>query len=116
MTQLIKCFIGEENEISEWHSLMDTTRQRSRDLDESFLEKPPYMIVIDNAHNMCPTSWQLLASVLEDSYRIVFVLLVQSDDMDRMRISPGSISAFEEVYDFIVERIEVVEKDLPRLS
>ena len=88
LTQLIKCFIGEENDVSEWHSQLDNTRQRSRDFDDSFMEKPPYMIFIDNAHNMCPTSWQLLSSLIEDSYRIVFVLLVQSDDMDRMRINP----------------------------
>ena len=33
-----------------------------------------------------------------------------------MRIDPQSISTFERVYDNIVERIDVVEKDLPRLS
>ena len=116
LTQLIKCFIGEENEISEWHSLIDNIKQKSRDMDESFLDKPPYMIFIDNAHNMCPTSWQLLEKVIEESYRLVVVLLVQSDDMDRMRIDPQSISTFERVYDNIFERIDVVEKDLPRLS
>lgn len=59
---MIKCFIGEENEISEWNSIMDTTKNKmSRgDIDDSFLDKPPYMIFIDNAHNMCPTSWLLL--------------------------------------------------------
>ena len=76
LTQLIKCFIGEENEVSEWHSLIDNTKQKSRDMDESFLDKPPYMIFIDNAHNMCPTSWQLLEKVIEESYRLVVVLLV----------------------------------------
>ena len=68
---------------------------RSRDLDNSFIDKPPYMIFIDNAHNMCPTSWLLLHNLLEESYRLVVILLVQSDDMDRMRIDLQSINQFE---------------------
>ena len=44
------------------------------------------------------------------------MLLVQSDDMDRMRIDSQSVQTFEQVYDEIVERLDVVEKDLPRLN
>ena len=65
---------------------------------------------------MCPTSWLLLQQVLEESYRLVVILLVQSDDMDRMKIDPQSIDIFEQVYDGLVERLDVVEKDLPRLT
>ena len=116
LTQLIKCLIGEQNEISDWHSFMENSRMKSRDMDNSFIDKPPFMIFIDNAHNMCPTSWLLLQQVLEESYRLVVILLVQSDDMDRMKIDPQSIGIFEQVYDGLVERLDVVEKDLPRLT
>ena len=36
--------------------------------------------------------------------------------MDRIRIHPDSIRAFERAYNSISDRIEVLEKDLPRLG
>jgi len=65
---------------------------------------------------MCPTSWELLESVAEECYRLVVVLLMQSDDMDRIRIHRDSVKKFESVYESISEQVEIVEKDLPRLS
>lgn len=37
----------------------------------------------------------MIENVLEETYRLVIILLVQSDDMDRMRIHPDSVVAFE---------------------
>jgi len=65
---------------------------------------------------MCPTSWELLESITEECYRLVVVLLMQSDDMDRIRIHRDSIKKFESVYESISEQVEIIEKDLPRLS
>lgn len=119
LTELMKCMVGEENDISGWNSMMDNTRNRSRqdmtgELDE---DKPPFILMIDNAHNMCPTSWQLLESIIFDCYRLVVILLVQSDEMDRMKIHQDSIETFESVYAEITEHVEeIVEKDLPRMS
>ena len=115
----MKCMVGEENDISGWNSMMDNTRNRSRqdltgELDD---DKPPFILMIDNAHNMCPTSWQLLESIIFDCYRLVVILLVQSDEMDRMKIHQDSIETFESVYAEITEHVEeIVEKDLPRMS
>ena len=65
---------------------------------------------------MCPTSWMLLEEIMTECYRLVVILLVQSDDMDRMKINEQSIGTFEQVFDAISDRIDVVEKDLPRLN
>ena len=36
--------------------------------------------------------------------------------MDRMKINPGSVHAFEQVWDSITTQVDITEKDLPRLS
>ena len=58
----------------------------------------------------------LLEEIMTECYRLVVILLVQSDDMDRMKINEQSIGTFEQVFDAISDRIDVVEKDLPRLN
>lgn len=116
LTNLIKCIIGEDSDVSGWNSIMDPRQKSRQDIEDENDQKPPFIIVMDNAHNMDPTSWQLLESVIEESYRIVVILLVQSDDMDRMKIHPSATVAFEQVWESITTQIEVVEKDLPRLS
>jgi hypothetical protein len=65
---------------------------------------------------MDPTSWHLLDSIVEECYRVVIIMLVQTDDMDRMKINPGSVHAFEQVWDSISTQVDITEKDLPRLS
>ena len=96
LTQLIKCFIGEENDISGWQSILDAKHRSRQEIDETAeIDKPPFIIIMDNAHNMCPTSWKLIENILEETYRLVIILLVQSDDMDRMRIHSDSVTAFE---------------------
>ena len=59
------------------------------------------MIVIDNAHAMCPASWELLEQISDECYRVVVLLLMQSDDMDRIQIHPDSIKTFERVHNSI---------------
>lgn len=80
LTQLIQCAIGEESEVSGWNSFVDRTRNVSRDdvrdgYDEDE-DRAPIIIVIDNAQNMCPTSWDLLESICEECYRICIILLM----------------------------------------
>ena len=117
LTQLMKCLIGEESDVSGWNSVLDPRSRSKQDLEnEEFEDKPPFIIVLDNGHDMDPTSWHLMESIVEECYRVVIILLVQSDDMDRMKIHPGSVAAFESVWDSIAATIEIVEKDLPRLS
>ena len=93
LTQLIKCFIGEENDISQWHSILEPKNVSKSRVDTTGDEndKPPFIFILDNAHNMDANSWYLLENVIEESYRLVIILLCQSDDMDRMRITPDSV-------------------------
>ena len=73
-------------------------------------------MIIDNAHIMCPTSWELFESICEECYRISIILLMQSDDMDRVSIQQDSIKAFEKVYNNVSENLTLIEKDLPHLG
>lgn len=118
LAQLFKCLIGEEDDISisGWNSVLDNKNKSRQDTTDQLSEKPPFVIVIDNAHNMCPTSWDLLEAITEECYRIVIILLMQSDDMDRIRIHPDSVKTFERVYNSIQDQIDIIKKDLPRLT
>lgn len=105
LTNLIKCMIGEDSDVSGWNSILDPRQKSRQEIDDEHDERPPFVIVMDNAQNMDPTSWQLLESVIEESYRIVVILLVQSDDMDRMKIHPSAEAAFEAVWESITTRV-----------
>ena len=54
LTQLMKCLIGEENDVTVMHSMFVDGKSRSRaDIESGDEEpKPPFMIVIDNSHNI----------------------------------------------------------------
>ena len=87
--------IGEDNDVSGWQSLLDIRNNSRQQRDEQDDDKAPIVIFIDNAQDMCPTSWLFLDNILEECYQVVIILLVQSDDMDRMKIHPQSVQAFE---------------------
>ena len=108
--------IGEDNDVSGWQSLLDIRNNSRQQRDEGDDDKAPIVIFIDNAQDMCPTSWLFLDNILEECYQVVVILLVQSDDMDRMKIHPQSVQAFEQAYNSIFERQDIVEKDLPRIN
>ena len=61
---------------------------------------------------MCPASWELLDMITQECDRLSILLLVQSDDMDRIKIHQDSVKTFEELYG----KFEAIEKDLPRLN
>lgn len=56
--------------------------------------KDPIMIVIDNAHLMCPTSWALFELIIAETEGVAFFLIMQSDDRARLRIPKESQAAF----------------------
>lgn len=82
LAQIVKCCIGEDNEVSEWNSFLVGKNKSSRDNSRGYAghdedeERAPIVIIIDNAHNMCPTCWDLLEAVGEECYRLVFILLM----------------------------------------
>ena len=104
LTELVKCMIGEDNDVSGWQSLFENRNNSRQQRDEGEDDKAPIVIFIDNAQDMCPTSWLFLDNILEECYQVVVILLVQSDDMDRMKIHPQSVQAFEQAYNSIFER------------
>ena len=79
-------------------------------------KKFPAIIFIDNAQNMCPTSWLLLEAIMTDCEAIVITLLIKSDSRDRMVIHPNAIQVFSEVWKSISSNVKITTHDLPRLN
>ena len=58
-------------------------KNKSRQLDsedEDTQDKPPIILVLDNAHLMDVASWQLYEALSDDCHRICIILLMQTDD------------------------------------
>lgn len=94
LVNLVKIIIGEEKDVtllSSEHS--DTLSSESS--DQSFTGLIPFVICIDDAHRMCPTSWRLLDEIVDNCDRIAIFLLIKSDQRDRMKINKNSIESFE---------------------
>ena len=68
LTELVKCMIGEDNDVSGWQSLLDVRNNSRQQRDEGEDDKAPIVIFIDNAQDMCPTSWLFLDNILEECY------------------------------------------------
>ena len=102
-TNLIRMCLYEDIEESDWNSMGSgrTNSKLSVDLskdEEDLCNKSPNIFVIDNAHDMCPTSWLLLESIMREAINnIVIILLINTDTRDRMLIHPNSVEVFEEV-------------------
>lgn len=62
------------------------------------MSRHPIIVCLDEAHRMCPTSWQLLDSITYECELIAFILIVKSDERDRLMITPESVPAFESVW------------------
>lgn len=117
-TNVIKTCIYEELDESDWNSEKSdckTASMHSVNLSD-ISNKLPVIFVIDNAHEMCSTSWQLLEYIMSNCYRIVIILLVNTDTRDRILINPGSIEAFEEAHISIQREQFIATHDLPRLK
>lgn len=79
--------IGCGDQISDWNSVdlsdgsdephhkkqFDKKSSHSSDADEM---KDPFIIVIDNAHLMCPTSWMLFESLMAEAEGVAFFLIM----------------------------------------
>ena len=66
------------------------TKHRSRHIesdDEGAPDRPPIILVLDNAHLMDAPSWQLYAALSDACHRICIVLLMQTDDQDNLKIN-----------------------------
>ena len=82
------------------------------------MSRHPIIVCLDEAHRMCPTSWQLLDSITYECELIAFILIVKSDERDRLMITPESVPAFESVWQSMTStkdfNVRVI--DLPMLS
>ena len=76
------------------------------------------MIVIDNAHLMCPTSWMLLENLTQEAQQVAFFLIVQSDDRGRIKITSDSMDSFELSWQAIDEdpAMKVRMVDIPQMN
>ena len=77
----------------------------------------PYILCFDEAHKLCPLSWQLLTDIARECEgKIVILLIIQSDDRDRKIITPNSVESFEEFWFEAMEEVKVKVFDLPILK
>ena len=75
LVNIFQLFIGEGKELlSDWGSV-DSDNQlignklggkKSDDSDANDgIQEPPIIVCLDDAHNMCPTSWKLMHEILD---------------------------------------------------
>ena len=108
----IKWVVGEEDagldEISGSHKAKTKQKQ-----DGMPSEHPPILVVIDTAHMMDIPSYKLFKSIVSSVRRLGLVLLLQTDEMDVLKINPESRQEFDRVW-LNVENLRVI--DLPSLD
>ena len=95
LVNLVKIIIGEEKDVTLLSSENSQGHSSSGSSDKSFSGLIPFVICIDDAHRMCPTSWRLLDEIVDNCDRIAIFLLIKSDCRDRMKINKNSIESFE---------------------
>lgn len=104
LVKLFQLLIGEGKEfLSDWgsddseedlHGKLGVKNSSESESNDG-VKEPPIIICLDNAHNMCPTSWKLLHEILEQCEKFMLYLIVKSDDKDRLLIKIESAQAFE---------------------
>lgn len=125
LVNIFQLFIGEGKELlSDWGSC-DSDNQlignklggkKSSDSDANDFQEPPIIVCLDDAHNMCPTSWKLMHEILSQCEHFMLFLVIKSDDKDRLLIKIESAPAFETAWQSISDDIEVNIIDLPILT
>ena len=122
LTLLFKFLIGEGSEVSDWNSSKSSKENSSSDDSEEEKKdsncRLPIIVCFDDAHRMCATSWTLLDSITYECEHIAFVLIVKSDERDRLMVVPESVQEFERAWDSMTSTkgftVRVI--DLPMLS
>ena len=95
LVNLVKIIIGEEKDVTLLSSENSDAHSSSCSSDNSFTGLIPFVLCIDDAHRMCPTSWRLLDELVNTCDRIAIYLLIKSDQRYRMKINKNSIESFE---------------------
>ena len=74
--------------------------------------------MIDNAHRMCPTSWNLFDSIMTECERVVIFLLKKVDVKDRCMVITESKETYQHVWTQVLadDDINLHVVDLPRLK
>ena len=122
-TNLFRLMLGDTEDVSQWLSFDNQKASAmlpSNDgSDDSFnLNRHPFLIVIDNAHRMDKVSWLMFYSLMSDCTNFAIVMLMQTDDLDRIKIKDEVASEFEKVITNLIENLDhsIIEKELPRLD
>jgi predicted ATPase len=74
----------------------------------------PVLVIFDNVHLMDEASWKLLEIVREYCQRIAFVLLIQTDTNNKIRVHPEAQTYFNENFANNLQSIRII--DLPPLK
>ena len=81
LTNFVKLVIGEEESLSGLMQFGDKNQKRKLESDDELSQdKPPIILVLDNAHLMDIASWQLYEALITECKKICIVLLMQTDD------------------------------------
>ena len=77
LANFVKLVIGEQEDVSGLASFdnKNISRQIESD-DEDSPDRPPIILVLDNAHLMDAASWQLYAALSDHCHRICIILLM----------------------------------------
>ena len=85
--------------------------------EDEFNHRHPFLFVIDNAHRMDKISWLMFYSLMSDCTNFAIVMLMQTDDLDRIKIKDEVANEFEKVILNLIEyEHTIIEKELPRLD
>lgn len=111
---LIKMAIGETEDISILNQTKKTSTSKSKtqDSNEEEEQQPITIIILDNAHMMDVASWQLFEAINDDCSRIAIILLMQTDEADKLKIPADVKSVFESIW-LSPQMEELIQIDLP---
>ena len=77
LTNFVKLVIGEQGDLSGITQFRNKNQKKKLDSDDELSQdKPPIILVLDNAHLMDIASWQLYEALITECRRICIVLLM----------------------------------------
>ena len=118
LTTCFKVMIGDTEDVTHLVSFDQTKGKSDFSGDTSEDEsQTPYIIVIDNAQRLDKVAWGLFGRLAEEGSGFAVILLMQTDDLDRINIREDSAQEFEKVMISLIQYdYQIIEKDLPRID
>lgn len=111
----IKEVLGERSDdSSEAISNASRVKSNSNYFSQGSPSETPVLIIFDTVQLMDEASWRLLEMIRDECQRIAFVLLIQTDSNNKIKIHPEAQQYFTESFQSSLESIRVI--DLPPLK